>query len=374
MAQFNFTVRATDSEGSFADRNFSINVRNTRVDRYLAVTTADAYTSVDGNTWAVHSGAGGNLVAFNNLTWYIMTLTGIKISNDAINFNEILFSDSRIVFKDMLTGEENPTFIMKTATVQSYPSNFIKHGNYISCIVYVNNSRYYIRSLDGMTWEYQPASFLPAANANTILNKALLITYDSPTLFIGSQIGGASTVMGYKSEDNGKTWTTVTRSSTTFQAGWLGRINGFYMAFTTYSGGQLNMMTSSDGVNWISNAFTAVTNYVATINRVSAIYYLNGRLVAVCEKPTSSTQTGLFIMHSLDGVSWTMYNAGTAYSSGTVLYQMASTMRNGKIVLLPTLVGTQSGIKWSTDGLTFTAIPSANSGLPATTFNDMTSM
>lgn len=52
MTTFNFRIRAIDDQGAFSDRDFSINVRNTLVERFAAVTTSgDIITSKDGLNW-----------------------------------------------------------------------------------------------------------------------------------------------------------------------------------------------------------------------------------------------------------------------------------------------------------------------------------
>ena len=369
MAQFNFTVRATDSEGSFADRQFSINVRNTKVDRYMALTATDAYTSVDGNTWTLRPGAGGNVVQFNNLMWLIMTTAGVKISNDGINFNTVAYSDDRMTFKDMITGEVAPSFGIKSAA-PIILSNLIRYGTYFGLLVRISGTtNYFMRSQDGLNWEFQQVS-LPGLN--TARNS--MITYDSGSLFIGNTATGTIALMGWRSDDNGKTWNTVTRAALSFPCYWLGRINGLYLAFSHSSTGSITfVMTSNDGINWTQNSYTAVPTYNSQYFRVCNVVYLNGRLVALVEKPSTTSTANTFIyMTSMDGITWTQ-TQDTSLVSGSVSHPINSVYRNGKILLA---VGTANnlGTKTTTDGLTWTTTANATTGLPTAAITDLASM
>lgn len=51
-----FTIRAMDTTGGFADRDFSINVLNTKVNRYLALSGADVFASPDLVNWSKNTG------------------------------------------------------------------------------------------------------------------------------------------------------------------------------------------------------------------------------------------------------------------------------------------------------------------------------
>lgn len=70
MSTFNFTVRATDNAGAFADRTFSINVNDTvnssTYDRFLAATTTGITRSMDGVTW---SAPDTTMSSFNRVTY-----------------------------------------------------------------------------------------------------------------------------------------------------------------------------------------------------------------------------------------------------------------------------------------------------------------
>jgi hypothetical protein len=89
MATYNFTVRAKDETGAFSDREFNIEVRNTMVDRILAINASNAFASVNGETWSQRTGVGG--IWCDNLLgrWIIATsATGYRVSDDTLNWTE----------------------------------------------------------------------------------------------------------------------------------------------------------------------------------------------------------------------------------------------------------------------------------------------
>lgn len=91
MATYNFTVRARDELGAFADREFNIEVKNTLVDRILAINENHGYASIDGKTWTERSGVGG--IWCDNLLgkWIVATSsTTYRISDDTLNWENNL--------------------------------------------------------------------------------------------------------------------------------------------------------------------------------------------------------------------------------------------------------------------------------------------
>lgn len=87
MATYNFTVRAKDETGAFADRQFSIQVRNNLVDRLFTINGSHGYASVDGVNWTQRTGVGGDWC--DNLLgrWIVVqNETTYRISGDTINW------------------------------------------------------------------------------------------------------------------------------------------------------------------------------------------------------------------------------------------------------------------------------------------------
>lgn len=106
MATYNFTVRAKDESGAFADREFNIEVKNTMVDRILAIDSNDGYASTDGKTWSQRTGIGGRwcdnllgkwIVAVNNSSY--------RLSDDTLNWREGL--SFRLANQPPVMGEDD---------------------------------------------------------------------------------------------------------------------------------------------------------------------------------------------------------------------------------------------------------------------------
>lgn len=96
MATYDFTVRAEDETGAFADRTFSIEVKNDLVERFVAVDNNHAYSSVDGVNWTTRTGQGGHTVKRVGNYWIVGNNNGypsilgnqIRLSFDAVNWTQ----------------------------------------------------------------------------------------------------------------------------------------------------------------------------------------------------------------------------------------------------------------------------------------------
>ena len=110
MATFNFTVRATDNVGAYADRTFSLNVNNTIYDRFVIVGTNGLYRSVSGAAsaaaWTYEAGMSGTHVQFGGGKWVVFTGTTngnspmIRTSADGTNWSTVPITTAAV------TGEQ----------------------------------------------------------------------------------------------------------------------------------------------------------------------------------------------------------------------------------------------------------------------------
>lgn len=85
---FTFTARATSASGAFADRDFSITVSNTQVDRLLAVGPSGAARALNANNpWVLIPGVKGDSAAYGD-RWLIWDQAAGTLwrSVDAINW------------------------------------------------------------------------------------------------------------------------------------------------------------------------------------------------------------------------------------------------------------------------------------------------
>lgn len=88
---YNFTVRATDAAGAFADRGFSIDVANTIFDRWAIIGSGGVAFSPDGVTWRQLAGFSGVDVGWGNGVWLIATnTTTLRRSADGLTIESFV--------------------------------------------------------------------------------------------------------------------------------------------------------------------------------------------------------------------------------------------------------------------------------------------
>ena len=408
MAVFPFTVRATDSEGSYSDRQFNITVRNSRVERYMVIDVNNAYTSPDGQIWTQRNGSGGYTCAYGNGFWLIIKNTGafdMMKSTDGINYVTIPTSAMTFI---------NEAGAVTTNTALA-PINGGGLGNKMKLKFW--NGKFYMlashssgstlaawSSVDGVTWTKSIiASYTATPSVSSAFNTFLQWGEDGNTLFLpnvfsGTPAAGSTYVYGWSTTD-GVTWTPVkniNQSTNTAAAGltnarYLTRINGVYMAgVDNYNGNQVNMnsiTTSTDGVNWTASAMTtSVNNIQGTQGNVGfnpkMPVYVNGMLFMICDiYKNFNTGPGL-ILTSTDGLNWTGSQAKQDNTSGTGYYGMYYLFRNGVLITVPqlgtgsdtsnTMTAAFSGVRTSVDGgatWTYNPVGSTNN-----TFWDLAAM
>src|SRR2546430_332456 len=106
MANYNFTVRATDSAGAYADQSFSINVQRTRIDRFAALVYSPIISlvrSTDGINWVGEAAptsqdSSYQHLSFSNGLWILSAnvytgggyISSYYTSIDLINWNKVV--------------------------------------------------------------------------------------------------------------------------------------------------------------------------------------------------------------------------------------------------------------------------------------------
>jgi hypothetical protein len=416
MAVFPFTIRATDSEGSFADRQFSITVRNSRVERFMAVTGADAYTSADGQSWVLRAGMGGSSCAYGNNMWLIgpISIGGLRRSTDGVNYTYI--DPASMTFthlNDPRTGTNaagNPSmFLGRISKIRFYNGRFWFWQS--QTINTSNVGRQSLRvwySENGIDWFGRTLLHNNNSATNFINNmqsSGEFITEDNGTLFIGSAVGGGSdpilhpdfgtggTPLGFQSTDNGNTWAPVRRAGLANSLNLnnanitLTRVNGFYLAYgmnNNFGFGTLSntYAYSTDGSNWTQGDFSVGTGQSATnianlLNgtRPNGFIYANG-LIYVSMAATASSSPGyLPMLVSADGISWTLrtniidFSRTTGSGSNTGDWGRGNIIYRNGIFLLAHQGGGSAdtlgsggvsvfsgGLRFSTNGSTWTTV------------------
>jgi len=346
MAVFPFTVRATDSEGSYADRQFNITVRNSRVERFMALTATDAWTSPDGTTWTQRNGAGGISCEYGNGFWLILKsandMSCFK-STDGINYATINAAD--MIFLDS-TGNSisGPTSIQaKSCKLKFWNGKF-----WIAIIAGVSYALY--STEDGITWKQH----ILYADTNVITSKIMSSSYlnkvymteDNGTLFIPfpfnntiSPDSGYSAGLGWSTTD-GVTFTLLTDISNTGTgkgSAFLTRVNGLYLtqnAFHNNSQILTSYTYSTDGLNWTLQSYGSTTPTIGSSSAYmeSGFIYVNGMLYTITSK-TTGVAAPLYYYTSNDGLNWTE-NTMKSFLSGSCYSQVM--FKNGLFLIAPT--------------------------------------
>jgi hypothetical protein len=379
MANFQFTVRATDSDGAFADRNFSITINNTRVERYLTVDNLNAYTSPDLINWTTRNGQGGHDCAYGNSMWLIVTngstvnsgtapgtvvMAGgqsasaansgliIRKSTDGVNFSTVLYSG--LVFTKPDGTVFTPPAITANTMIQgrlSFSNGYFWLPMAWSNDFSINNTpvwqNYIGRSADGINWTVLPAPFKGnfgyASSVGHYWRYTAKVQDSGSDLFIpncgnGSVNGMTNTMYGWRSADLGLTWTAVVDStgklngSSTIVSYHLTRINGLYLAGVVTAGGDRPFMVSNDGFNW--SPCNAVSGWTTNFP-VNNIVYANGTLYAMSNLVGSTSSNYARMMQSTDGINWMpAYSIAGEMSSGSPIYTQNTTLlyKNGYLI------------------------------------------
>lgn len=423
MANFQFTVRATDSDGAYADRNFGITVNNTRVERYMVVDHVNAYTSPDLVNWSTRNGQGGWDCAYGNGMWLIVSnnmvisntsLTGalgggasatipnsalvVRKSVDGVNFATVSQSAGTLTILNPsgTTVAATPSSFSQTFGRLSFSNGFFWLPMFFGDIALTatNINTFIARSVDGVTWQLLPS---PAKGQYTWDSNNVGHNFrhwskvqDSGTdIFVaswGSISAGASVnLYGWKSSDLGVTWTPVTDSTgkangtTTYQGSIVTRINGLWLAGTPQN--NVPFMVSNDGVNW--SPCNSVANHTSG-QLPHTVVYANGTLYAMTNQNNSTTVTASgYMLSSTDGINWLRSTSPWSMNVNSTSYQQYTNMfyKNGFLVTGNNSVsgGTHRPLGYvfagTTDSTTYPSNPGASTqNTPLIPFNFVNGM
>lgn len=399
MAVFPFTVRATDSEGSYADRQFNITVRNSRVERFMAVDANDAWTSPDATTWTQRNGAGGFTCAYGNGFWLIIKSTAnssLLKSTDGINYTSI--NSTEQIFLDE-TGAATTAFSLASIGV----SMKMKFWNGRFWIATINASAASATgnldlwsTVDGITWKRKRLLSLSTATTLALASGTYNFNFseDNGTLFIPQYVRNTSAVptsgWGYGwSTTDGENFTQIKSAAQTTgctSAAFLTRINGVYFAQVTELNGSTgttnptNYQYSTDGLNWTIQSWGAPR--LGTSAYPQGFIYVNGQVYVFASRSASTVQPGIIAVSS-DGITWTEQNyktfwGATNFSAGNINYLF----KNG-VFLLASSQGTgadsstdmslsNNGMRVSVDGVNWTTVNTVGTG--AKSYSDIAAM
>jgi len=384
MTTFNFKVRATDDKGAFADRDFSIDVRNTVVNRFVATTTqGHILTSIDGDTWTYNynqlpsSWTFGDVIYGNGFWLITMDQTRYLYSVDAVNWRVCNFPTGYSLTAD-------PGWFGFT------PRWSKGDGKVVITIDKDANTRTLISTTDGLNWTTHSSALFSTTNAGYRLQ------YLKPTFIDNKWWFPVAGWSGWP--DTGYLAVTLSADfSNTNGKGTIARPSSFDGTGTTavYNFGGLIIVAGRSDSYYISNNGGAVwskhliphTPALRPSYSMSSIIYGNGRLVAFPELTNAAGVTGYNkIFTSVDAKTWTKIEAPHAiypsdadlthplisywYGSGTSYGKMMGTFYNGVYLFANRYYqggdSGRSGILKSNDGLTWTnkVIPAFDPGRP----------
>ena len=211
MATYNFTVRAEDESGAFADRDFSIQIRNNLINRILIANNDDIAISPDGVTFTRQLGRGGIYAGCWLKKWIIFTdPSTYRLSPDGISW----FENNKLqVQGDSVFGN----IVFETAA-HIRNGTMIEHNGLLYMLVASPSGRpTLIRSSDLITWTIvKPETFSATHNNNLgiptgtstwtspeyLSNATTNLFLDNGKISFMSQLFGSNKIWTYDHETN----------------------------------------------------------------------------------------------------------------------------------------------------------------------------
>lgn len=329
MATYNFTIRATDNLGAYADQNFSLTVNNTNIERFVIAGSTGLAHSSDGVTWTVESGQSGSRIAYGNGKWVVYGGAAnvgslglnIRTSVDAFNWTT---GPSGI---PATQGSFNNLVITSLRYQNGLWTAFCATNNITSTSAWVEYT-----SPDLTTWTFKSYTTV-AGTGQAIIYDHYVDPVSNFLVAVGFTGSGGDARLLYRTSAATALTAQVT-GITNYVAGSLNYINGLYCVS---AGSSSTVYTSIDGIGW-----TARNPNAATFP--AGMTYANGRLIV---RGTNNNTTALTTAYSLNGGrTWTAGpainlsaslgggNYGAAVTQGMAYY-------GGKLLIL---VGDTSGV------------------------------
>lgn len=299
---YNFTVRAEDNEGAFADRDFSISVRNTVVDRYMIIDTTDAYTSADMVNWTKRIGQGGRSVIYAGGKWVIRHDNGYRLSLDGVNFSNYTTATAYM-------NPENPSAPSNQLSPLSYGSPQYHNGSwYMNCVTSAFGQCLF-KSTDAVNWMFEAILTPSLAALAGISDQGPLQFEGNEILYKESMKGTTYNVYNITTKTATSVTPTLPVASQNSRAA-PRKINDLWTMFGYSNSGAHNAYYSPDRQTWYMGSITG-TSYG---HYTEVDMYHNGMLLI---KPRidpflggEGSSNGYAPRYSTDGKTWALSSTG----------------------------------------------------------------
>jgi hypothetical protein len=295
MTDFNFTVRATDNAGAFADRTFSLTINDTTTssifDRFVVIGSNGLARSPDGVNWsgvdAFITGQGFNSLAYGNNTWVMYNTQ--NTAQRSASASSMSWSPNISMTFNSAAGTRTAQFVTHLV--------YRKGAWYAAVATFGGSSQYFCDeyiSSDAKTFTW--VRTINSSGTSSTFYPVVGMDYDPVNdIWIAYQAG----VIWRRSGEN--PWVAVaslTAQQITWATGTVFYKNGLWVVA---SGGNATFMTSTDGTNFVQR--------LVDTGNFRAYSYQNGRLLGT--PISSSPANSLVTSESLNG-GRSFKNRGTA--------------------------------------------------------------
>lgn len=355
MSTFNFTVRATDDQDAYADRKFSINVKNDKMVNCVIADGTNVYTTTNlgKDTMVTRPGVTTetinwtmNTLTYGNGTWIASNSSNYYTSNDGINWAKQTYPDytSTTFKKDSQHDNDG----------HPYPLNNITFKNGYFFVVlcqkdtYSDYFNYVLYSVDGINWKQFGTTCIINTNITIPTND---FYFDGKDLFI------AMSTTGYyrttTDSSGNKTWkneTVTSLSGSTITAIGITCINGLWLLYSASS-----LFTSNDLATWTARSgFSGNTE----------LKYVNGRVVSLLDNTGGFGPNNFF--YSQDCITWASAVSLQVYTSNIG----RACMYKGSFIM----VASTGSILSSSDGVNYSAMTQLSGAWPFSDTNGIASI
>lgn len=304
MADFNFTVRATDSLGAYAERDFSIRVNNKLVNEFVAVgANGDVLTSITGTSWVRQQGvlSGtitsriGDVISGNGF-WLISNATTYMRSPDGLTWTSYPYPNG-------LTWGLNVSSDNGVKRMWAYGNGKVAALLWDTTI----SRNVFVSSEDGINWTV--GGIIDSSSRTLSTNLA----YGNGVWLANNYQTTTSSAYVWRSTDDGATFNPVSRPATLGAAS-TNTINvQFQNGFFFGSSGSTIYAISRTGLTWTNVAYPGGASF-----NLFNLSYNNGWLMHYPEAYATSGTAWNQPYRSNDCITWEP-TPGTVVVSNTLV-------------------------------------------------------